>query len=190
MEEDVVEETKKTKIDTPTPQGKKASDLIGDLVTLVSTYAKSVEQAQTKLGSASEEAWAQYYKSNKEIATKTARAWIDSYAAYLDAYQKLPEQPDEVALESVRNAWSAHVLACGYTPDIAEVGREAYQKLYDSLHEANRTAAESIGAASKGCFENHHTVLAAHGLTNLDPTAVQFVTHQIAAINTSAARAT
>lgn len=184
-----MEGTKGSKKDTPTRE-KAAPGLVEELEALRSAYAKSVEQMQAKFSSATEEGWTQYFQSSNEIAVKTAQAWIESCAAYLDAYQKLPAQPDNEALEPVRNAWAGHVKACVYTPDIAQAVRAAQQKLYDALKDAHNSAAETINAAAKSCFESLHAALSAHGLANLDPAAVQFVTYQIAAINAAAPSST
>jgi hypothetical protein len=170
-----------------TAQEKPASGLTSELETLVSDYANSVEQTQTGAASSTKEAWARYWQSIKEIAAKATQTWTDSYSAYLEAYQKLPTQPDYAALQPVQDAWASHVRACDYTPDIVKAWNTAYEELCDALRKINGSTNEAIGAAGDRYSERLRAVLSARGLTNVDPATVQFLAYQIAAINAEAA---
>jgi hypothetical protein len=160
-----------------------AHGLVGELEALVSAHKQSAEQAQTKAASDTAEAWARYRQSGKEIESTATKAWIDSYAAYLDAYQKLPAEPDDAALEAVRKAWAAHVRVCAGTPEAVKAWSAAEKTLLDALEDINSATANTLSAAGTSYSEGLRAALSAHGLINLDPAAVQLVTWQISAAN-------
>ncbi len=168
---------------------KSSPGLSGELEALISTYTQSVDRVQTEKAAAVEKAQAEYRQTTQKLAAQSLHAWIDSYTAYLHAYRNLPVQPDAAASETLRSAWAGHADASFHAPETIAAWNAAWQTYRDALNSIDNSANETLAAAGGRYSEGVRSALSAHGLAELDPAAIQFVTQQIVAVNAATTQA-
>jgi hypothetical protein len=130
-------------------------------------------------------AWSEYTTETSHICSKAFKVWIDSYNSYLGAFAKLPAQPDDAALQSVRSAWTQHIEACQQSPETAKTMIDAERKLIKGLGEAEKTCVDAEQSAIATYSESVDSALSAHGLSRLDAVQAQFVVSEIVARSVS-----
>jgi hypothetical protein len=160
-----------------------ASDLTAELETFRADYHKSTEQACTDATSAIERIWHHYWDTIADIIRKAERTWIDSYQAYLDAYKGMPRHPDHDAMDAIRDAWSAHIDACTWSPDLIKAWNAANEKLIAELQKVEESVGKAFRESAERYSKGLHGSFKTHGLDNLDLPALEFVAQRLSVIN-------
>jgi hypothetical protein len=155
---------------------------VDELTAIWTNYTKSVEDAQEKLTKETEKVWSAYYRNRNNVAEKALRLWADTYADYLEACRDAHSKKTATDQEKVRTAWTAHVTACGGTPELTSAWRSAQETLMEALNNANKGAATTAQSASEEYTRKVRACLTANGLADLDNASVQFLMNQIAAL--------
>lgn len=169
-------------------RGKSASpDLTAELETFRADYQKSTQQACANATEAIERIWIHYWETIRDIARKAERAWIESYQTYLDAYKSMPRHPDHDAFDVVRDAWSAHIDACTWSPDLIKAWNAANEKLIAELQKVEETIGNAYRNSSERYSKGLQGSFKAHGLDNLDLPALEFVAQRLSMINATTA---